>query len=174
MKTTPWCHSLFKIFGNCMAFTPEVFNVWMSIWEQIQIRIDENQTPIPYHGVTHWSLADRVSLWISKTGRPYVHEINKRQRKCHVNCVGEMPERKVTTKCVSVIYKYIYNDKVSNPGHRAGSSADETPDVSPFLLLTRGEEADGPGVKSRKNCKCTRLANFESDYDLRTKKNEHD
>ena len=28
--------------------------------------------------------------------------VNKRQRKCHVNCVGDMPEEKVTIRCVGV------------------------------------------------------------------------
>ena len=40
-------------------------------------------------------------------------KVNKRQRKCHANCVGGMPERKITTWCVGV--RKIYNDGSFQP-----------------------------------------------------------
>ena len=77
-KAVPWRHSLFQIFRNCMHFclafiseTPvrRFQNIWMSIWRQLQIYIDENPKPKPHHAVLErsptptWSLTQQRDLY---------------------------------------------------------------------------------------------------------------
>ena len=97
-------------------------------------------------------------------------KVNKRRRKCHVCCVGVMPEGRERRR------QKIYNDEVFRPqrinsksGHRTEKSIDGTPSGR-----WPGEGPDDPGLRSRDKSKCTRLANVKTCMIRGGKRNKHD
>ena len=94
---------------------------------------------------------------------------NTRQWKYLVNCVGGMPEGRVTTgawaskKC---------NREVFNNETQSSELWAESTETRHHAVWGGwpGEGPDSPGLRSWEKSKCTRLANIESEYDPRTMK----
>ena len=116
-----------------------------------------------FAGVTYLTF-DRLCKFVDlKKKQNRMHlclKVNEKQRKCHMNCVSRMPERRV-------IMWYVGIGKICNRSFRPWSSGKKGETRGHAVL--GADPAVGPNsprLRSREKFKCPRLANVKNEYNL--------
>ena len=86
-------------------------------------------------------------------------KVNKRQRKCRMNCMSGMLEGRVTTRCLDLRKNYITAEDFDlGVGGELREKESGKRETRCHAVLGAGRGPDGLGVRVKKSLKCTKLA----------------